>query len=151
MSILSDIVDAIGSPFGYGNVGSQIGNYLGSAFDSGTAIAAAKETTQTGNGFSWGDLLPSLLTGATTLAGGYYQNQYATEEEKRKANLEIEKLKLQAQYGLLGGKGGGGAGAAQQLERIKTLLATRQAGLQGKQKALEDLTVAVQNPLLGRR
>ncbi len=134
---------------------SDIGDSLSSVLGSGATGAAQAAS---GGGF-WsgvGDVLsnPSFISSALQSATGLASGLYSQKAEKDSANqaqqYELEKLKLQAQFGLLGNKGGGGGSSKESLlyKAYQDYLNNQTVAREGVSSALTGLGNAAARPLL---
>jgi F0F1-type ATP synthase membrane subunit c/vacuolar-type H+-ATPase subunit K len=142
MSWLSDLGDAIGSGLGIGNVGSGIGDFITNDILGSTTTNAVSGATKDPKGSSFFNpgFLSAALQSATGLASGLYANKAQAEEARKAREYEMEKLKLQAQYGLLGGGGGGGSNRdAMMYKAYQDWIATRQNNRQQTGEAYDSL------------
>lgn len=159
MSWLSSIGDALGGYLGYPTFGADAGDALagiGSAVGLGTVVKDPKGGTQTGDGsFQFDtDVLGAILGGATSLGAQYYGDKATADATRQKALFELEKEKLAYQYGLKGGKGGGGGSDIARKQLLVTAynnyLTGQQSSRNAQQSALNTLIQGSQNALLRR-
>lgn len=132
MGFFDSITEGLSGIFGDS---SSSGGFLGSLGD-----------TFTDPGF-----LSSALGAATSLAGNMYSNRANEDASKRDQQYELEKLKLQAQFGLLGNKGGGGGGASRDsilYKAYQDYINNQTMGREGVSNALVNLQNAATRPLL---
>jgi hypothetical protein len=147
MSWLSDIGDALGGALGVENAGSRLGDYITNDIFGSDSTNAINSSSQ-GSSFFSPAFLSTALESATGLAGGLYANKAQKEADERARKYEMEKLKLQAQYGLLGSGGGGGSNKDALLYKAyQDWLATRQENRKNIGAAYGDLAAGAQRAL----
>lgn len=97
------------------------------------------------------DFLSSALGAATSLASNLYQQKGVKEANDKDRQYELEKLKLQAQFGLLGNRGGGGGGSnrnALLYKAYQDYINNQGQARQGVSDALVNLGNAATRPVL---
>ncbi len=140
--------------FSLSKIGDVLGEAAGGVSDFITNdIFGSADTKAVGNsggpsGFFSPEFLSTALQGATSLASGLYANKAAEDEAKKNRQYELEKLNLQAKYGLLGNGGGGGSQRDAMLYKAyQDWLATRQANRENISQSLGALATGAQRAL----
>lgn len=125
------------------NIGEGLSNALG-GFDSGGILGGV------GDVLSSPTFLSSALQTATGLAGNLYSQKAQEKAANRDQQYELEKLKLQAQFGLLGNKGGGGGASRESMlyKAYQDYLNNQTLAREGVSNALVGLGNAATRPLL---
>lgn len=104
-------------------------------------------------GFDWGSAVAAGVTAAAGLLGNYFNNKASEKASKENALRELKLQELKYKYGLAGGAGGGGGAPAGPMgptlwDIYREQLSNTTAATDRQMKAMQDLAVLTQNPLL---
>lgn len=132
-----------------GDIADTLGSSLGSVLSS--------DPGQKGNGNYSTNLISSIITAGTGLAGAF-MDQKAKRQALEQANKQAEDAyALEQQRLALAGKGGGGSGAAEELARRQLMLQAYEAysnsyanAAQGARQGWGKVADSMQTPLLIR-
>jgi len=128
VSWLSDITDSVGGVFGYGDLSSQISDFLPGNTSGGSTVVPSPDPGQKGDGFfNSTAFYSSLLNAGLGLAGTYFQQSGQKELAEAAAKQRLAEIEAASKLKAGGGGGGGGgAGAALKIAKMNNMAALYQ-------------------------